>query len=303
MTKICVPTTYTYITMYHAFPCKIFGYFVIKEALNRNMTQKEELIQRAKLAEQAQRYDDMVANVKAVIETGSTELSNEERDLISVAYKNIVDARRSAWRVISSVELESEGGNKHKVAMVKEYRVKIENELNDICSNLLSLLDQYLIPKADNAESKVFYLKMKGDYYHYLAEVAVGDARKAVIDSLKTAYQEAFEIAKSKMQPSHPTRLSLALNFSNFYYEILNLTEKAYQLAKTAFDEANEELDSLSEDNYNESVAIMQLLEENLTLWQMEDTEADYGDYVYDDGDDTTTAAAAAAAADAPQQE
>ena len=99
------------------------------------MTQKEELIQRAKLAEQAQRYDDMVANVKAVIETGSTELSNEERDLISVAYKNIVDARRSAWRVISSVELESEGGNKHKVAMVKEYRVKIENELNDICSN------------------------------------------------------------------------------------------------------------------------------------------------------------------------
>ena len=39
------------------------------------------------------------------------------------------------------------------------------------------LLDQYLIPEASNAESKVFYLKMKGDYFRYLAEVATGDAR------------------------------------------------------------------------------------------------------------------------------
>jgi hypothetical protein len=39
------------------------------------------------------------------------------------------------------------------------------------------LLDKYLIPKASNAESKVFYLKMKGDYFRYLAEVAVGESR------------------------------------------------------------------------------------------------------------------------------
>ena len=96
-----------------------------------------------------------------------------------------------------------------------------------------ALLDQYLIAKASNAESKVFYLKMKGDYYRYLAEVAIGDARAAVLDDSQKAYQEAFEIAKSKMQPTHPIRLGLALNFSVFYYEILNSPEKACQLAKT----------------------------------------------------------------------
>ena len=94
-------------------------------------------------------------------------------------------------------------------------------------------MDKHLIPKASNAESKVFYLKMKGDYYRYLAEVAVGDKRTAVLDDSQKAYQEAFEIAKSKMQPTHPIRLGLALNFSVFYYEILNSPEKACQLAKT----------------------------------------------------------------------
>merc|ERR1712047_159863 len=98
------------------------------------------------------------------------ELSNEERNLLSVAFKNVVGARRSSWRVISSIEQKTEGAEK-KQAMAKEYREKIEKELNDICGDVLNLLDKHLIPKASNAESKVFYLKMKGDYYRYLAEL------------------------------------------------------------------------------------------------------------------------------------
>lgn len=239
------------------------------------MSDKEEQIQRAKLAEQAERYDDMAACMKAVTETGA-ELSNEERNLLSVAYKNVVGARRSSWRVISSIEQKTEGAER-KQAMAKEYREKIEKELNEICRDVLALLDQYLIAKASNAESKVFYLKMKGDYYRYLAEVAVGDARAAVLDDSQKAYQEAFEIAKSKMQPTHPIRLGLALNFSVFYYEILNSPEKACQLAKTAFDEAIAELDTLNEDSYKDSTLIMQLLRDNLTLWTS-DTAGDDGE-------------------------
>lgn len=232
-------------------------------------------IQRAKLAEQAERYDDMAACMKAVTETGA-ELSNEERNLLSVAYKNVVGARRSSWRVISSIEQKTEGAER-KQAMAKEYREKIEKELNEICRDVLALLDQYLIAKASNAESKVFYLKMKGDYYRYLAEVAIGDARSAVLDDSQKAYQEAFEIAKEKMQPTHPIRLGLALNFSVFYYEILNSPEKACQLAKTAFDDAIAELDTLNEDSYKDSTLIMQLLRDNLTLWTS-DTAGDEGE-------------------------
>lgn len=97
------------------------------------MADKTELVQKAKLAEQAERYDDMAAAMKAVTEEGS-ELNNEERNLLSVAYKNVVGARRSSWRVVSSMEQKSDGT---KTALAKEYREKIEKELNDICKEVL----------------------------------------------------------------------------------------------------------------------------------------------------------------------
>jgi len=226
---------------------------------------QKELVQKAKLAEQAERYDDMAAAMKAVTEEGS-QLSNEERNLLSVAYKNVVGARRSSWRVVSSIEQKTEGSDK-KQAMAKEYREKIEKELKEICNDVLGLLDKFLIPNATPAESKVFYLKMKGDYFRYLAEVAVGEEKTTIIGSSQAAYKDAFEISKTDMQPTHPIRLGLALNFSVFYYEILNSPEQACKLAKTAFDEAIAELDSLSEDSYKDSTLIMQLLRDNLTLW------------------------------------
>merc|ERR1711878_24203 len=108
-------------------------------------------------------------------------------------------SRRSSWRVISSIEQKTEGSER-KQQMAKEYREKVETELRDICQDVLRLLDEYLIPKASNAESKVFYLKMKGDYFRYLAEVATGDARTAVVDDSQKAYQDAYDISKQKMQ-------------------------------------------------------------------------------------------------------
>ncbi|XP_016137802.1 14-3-3 protein zeta/delta-like [Sinocyclocheilus grahami] len=226
---------------------------------------RAELIQKAKLAEQAERYDDMATCMKSVTEAGS-ELSNEERNLLSVAYKNVVGARRSAWRVISSIEQKTEGNDK-KLHMVKEYRGKVESELRDICNDVLELLNKYLIQNSTNPESKVFYLKMKGDYYRYLAEVASGDDKKTTIENSQDAYEKALEISKTEMQPTHPIRLGLALNFSVFFYEILNSPEKACALAKQAFDEAIAELDTLNEESYKDSTLIMQLLRDNLTLW------------------------------------
>jgi len=227
------------------------------------MTQREEIVQRAKLAEQAERYDDMAAAMKTVTEINQ-ELSNEERNLLSVAYKNVVGARRSSWRVISSIEQKTEN---NKQQMAKEYREKVEKELNDICKDVLNLLDNHLVVKATSDESKVFYLKMKGDYYRYLSEVAHGEEKKVVVEDSRKAYEDAFAISEAEMQSTHPIRLGLALNFSVFYYEILNSPDKACALAKSAFDKAIAELDQLNEDSYKDSTLIMQLLRDNLTLW------------------------------------
>lgn len=97
--------------------------------------EREDLIHKAKLAEQAERYEDMAEIMKEATEQGD-ELSNEERNLLSVAYKNVVGARRSAWRVMSSIALKAEGCEK-KQKLVTEYRETVEKELQDICDNVL----------------------------------------------------------------------------------------------------------------------------------------------------------------------
>ena len=107
----------------------------------------------------------------------------------------------------------------------------------------------------------------KGDYYRYLGEFASGTERSDAAEKALTGYEAATDIAKTDLSPTHPIRLGLALNFSVFYYEIMNSPERACDLAKNAFDEAIAELDSLDEDQYKESTLIMQLLRDNLTLW------------------------------------
>eukprot|EP00039_Didymoeca_costata_P017869 m.331201 g.331201 ORF g.331201 m.331201 type:complete len:249 (+) comp16670_c0_seq1:131-877(+) len=232
---------------------------------------KDQCVAQAKLAEQAERYDDMAASMKQVTMQDSVELSNEERNLLSVAYKNVVGARRSSWRVISSIEAKADPT---KQPIAEEYRKKIEQELKEICDEVLVLLDKYLVPNATTPESKVFYLKMKGDYFRYLAEVA-SDAseRDGIVTKSAQAYEAAFDISKSEMAPTHPIRLGLALNFSVFFYEINNAPERACQLAKQAFDDAIAELDTLNEESYKDSTLIMQLLRDNLTLWTSDNAE------------------------------
>ncbi|CAO3648165.1 unnamed protein product [Mucor fragilis] len=221
----------------------------------------------AKLAEQAERYDEMVQFTKEVAKMG-IELTVEERNLLSVAYKNVIGARRASWRIVSSIEQKEESkGNSTQVEKIKAYRQKIENELQGVCQDILNVLTDDLIPNAQGGESKVFYYKMKGDYHRYLAEFLTGDARKNAATEAHDAYKNATDVAQTELAPTHPIRLGLALNFSVFYYEILNSPDRACHLAKQAFDDAIAELDTLSEESYKDSTLIMQLLRDNLTLW------------------------------------
>ncbi|KAK0082932.1 hypothetical protein PV325_009633 [Microctonus aethiopoides] len=211
--------------------------------------------------------EEMVEAMKKVASL-DVELTVEERNLLSVAYKNVIGARRASWRIISSIEQKEENkGAEEKLEMIRQYRSQVEKELRDICADILDVLDKHLIPCASTGESKVFYYKMKGDYHRYLAEFAIGTDRKEAAEKSLIAYKEASEIAMTELPPTHPIRLGLALNFSVFYYEILNSPDRACRLAKAAFDDAIAELDTLSEESYKDSTLIMQLLRDNLTLW------------------------------------
>merc|ERR1712071_614867 len=143
---------------------------IFAQRILSTMADREDNVYKAKLAEQAERYDEMVESMKKVASM-DVELTVEERNLLSVAYKNVIGARRATWGTISSIEQKEENkGAEDKLELIRNYRNQVEKELKDICSDILSVLEKHLIPSATTGESKVFYYKMKGDYHRYLAE-------------------------------------------------------------------------------------------------------------------------------------
>ncbi|EXC22076.1 14-3-3-like protein GF14 iota [Morus notabilis] len=225
--------------------------------------ERETQVYLAKLAEQAERYEEMVESMKKLAKL-DVDLTVEERNLLSVGYKNVIGARRASWRIMSSIEQKEESkGNENNVKLIKGYRQKVEDELSKICSDILTIIDNHLIPSSASGEATVFYYKIDGLLFQ-LAHVMGGISSFSVLTNLLKA---ASSTANAELPSTHPIRLGLALNFSVFYYEIMNSPERACHLAKQAFDEAIADLDTLSEESYKDSTLIMQLLRDNLTLW------------------------------------
>ncbi|KAL0002108.1 hypothetical protein SO802_015889 [Lithocarpus litseifolius] len=231
------------------------------------MASRCNLVYTAKLAEQAERYDEVIDAMKKVAKLG-VELTTEERNLLSLGHKNVLNARRASLRMLSSIKQKEEvKGNEYRVKHIKKYRQKVESEILAICNDIMTVIDEHLLPSASEVESTVFYYKMKGDYYRYLAEFRTGDEKKEVADKSMKAYETASTFAEADLAPTNPIRLGLALNFSVFYHEIMNSNERACYLANKAFDEALPELDNLSSESYKESTLLLGLLRDNHNLW------------------------------------
>eukprot|EP00931_Biecheleriopsis_adriatica_P011914 TRINITY_DN112_c0_g2_i3.p1 TRINITY_DN112_c0_g2~~TRINITY_DN112_c0_g2_i3.p1 ORF type:complete len:241 (-),score=55.83 TRINITY_DN112_c0_g2_i3:93-815(-) len=227
------------------------------------MGTREENIFRAGMADQMLRYDDMAEFMKDVAGMGS-ELSPEERSLLSVAFKQSVATRRAACRSITHNLNQMEPGPVQ--AAVAEYRQKVENEMMAKSNEIVALLDRYLIPQASQTEAQVFYLKMKGDYYRYLAEIH-GPDRDRMVGEARQSYEQASQIAEG-LGAENSIRLGLALNLSVFYFEVLNQPSEACVLAKKALDAAVAVIGFTSEsDEHKDSLGVMHLLKENLTYW------------------------------------
>lgn len=243
---------------------------------------RDAIVFMAQAAETAERYEDMSRYMRKLVQwtDGATKqtLTVEERNLLSVAYKNVIGSRRASWRTLTSYADEHEGKFD---SLISQALNQVGQELKSICTDILDLLESILIPNVQNSaaaqdpsveESKVFFLKMAGDYYRYLAECVTdqGHDKKA-----SDYYGDAYTVAQQTLPTTHPVRLGLALNYSVCFYEILKNKVDACALAKNAFDAAIQELDKLPEEQYKDSTLIMQLLRDNLTLWTSSDVDGD----------------------------
>jgi 14-3-3 protein epsilon len=233
----------------------------------------EKNVYMAMLAEQCNRFEEMVEFLEEMLKNRDKDLNNDERNLLSIAYKNSVTPRRTALRTIMAYELkEKKKDNSTFLPFIQEYRKRVEEELIKACNRVLSIIDNHLMKRAEEAEAKVFYLKMKGDYNRYIAEYVQGEQRQKIAEGALNAYKDASEEAKS-LSVIHPISLGLALNYSVFHYEILNDHQMACNIAKATLDNANKEIpniDDENDDNNRDAMSIINLLRENLEMWKIE---------------------------------
>jgi len=259
----------------------------------------EQLKALAKVSESSERYADMCQIMQKLVKVVVTRedaskrfLLIEERNLLSVAYKNVIGSKRSAWRTLTQP-----GGTSiwEKLEDFQaSYVTQVESELEAICYEVIKLLGPDLANEKDsngetslleclagtnekdNDETEVFYLKMIGDYCRYVAEIGKepSDAYEKAKTSTEQYYKKAMLKAEASLPETHPTRLGLALNYSVCLFEIMKAPKKACELAKKAFDGAIEKLDTLNDASYKDSTLIMQLLRDNLTLWTSENDAA-----------------------------
>lgn len=223
------------------------------------------LVTLARVAERAERYDEMADFMKQRVQVGSA-LNPEERDMFSAAFKNSLTERRHAVRVAAGVEqMELSEGREAYASLAGGYRSKMEAELQEICSNALTLLST-LVSAAEPGEAKTFFLKMQGDYYRYLAEWTTGPAKSEVAGQAMEVYKSGMGEAMS-LPTAHPVRLGLALNFSVFLHEVLKDTEHAVATATDALNAASAGIEDIPEESRNDSIITMQLLNDNLMLW------------------------------------
>ena len=236
----------------------------------------------ARLAEQGERFEDMFEFLHPVL-LKRDHFTPEERQMLSVAFKNLVTPRRTTWRTIIAIEQSKQSQNNDATT---QYKAIIEERLHKNCRDIIDVLTAHVIPRVEkryrdkqitSLEERAFFYKMVGDYNRYASEScqAVEDAHSR-LNSFKQgalkAYSKALELCnrgpESGIKPYNPVKRGLALNFSVFYFEIMGDAGIACEIARSSLKAALAEIDECSEDVYQEAQGIVDLLRENLNIWQ-----------------------------------
>ena len=230
----------------------------------------EENIFMARVAEQAERFDDMVQYLQQVVKGKNEDFTTEERNLMSVGFKNQIGSKRTAIRTISAIE-QNPKYSKFNEGLAA-YKKKIEQELYNQCLSIVEIVKTSCMSVANTDETKAFFYKMMGDYYRYVAECATGDQ----LDTVKHGALENYNLAQQtseSLNACNPIRLGLALHFSVFHYEVMNNHKQACSLGEQALSDALEKIDDVDEETFRDAKSIIELLKENLSLWKEEEEQ------------------------------
>lgn len=220
--------------------------------------------------------------IKRVIDL-DPELSEEDRNILTLAYKNPVTSRRNTLRTIEAYYLPSaleeqqqeNSDNTQRIKMLKEFEQKMKNELEELCIDLVKLVDEKILSRPSvEAEDRVFYEKMKGDFYRYICENRPREEVEEFVNKAKQCYNDGLEIGRTELTSTSPTFLGLVLNYTVFLYDIMDQKEEATELSKKTFTDTADIIDTMDDTSFTESSMILSLLQENYHRWiQVENQE------------------------------
>jgi len=231
------------------------------------MNELEELSSLAQVALIAERYEDASKYIEELIKKKKDDLTKDKKNIFYKSFKFIINSKRGAW--YSANYMEEKEKNDERMAIIKNYKEILEKDIFDICKNVINLINNFLITKTILDESKMFFFKMKGDYYRYLCEFKALSENKNYVDESEKNYKNAVELSQN-ISWINPIKLGLYLNYSVFFYEIKKDAKKAMQIAKEAIKSAKKYSDKLKEQEDKDAEITIQTLKENINYWEEE---------------------------------
>lgn len=238
-----------------------------------NSSEKRECyLSMVKILDQANVHENMIDFMKRAIGL-NPELNAEERNLLSVTYKNVISVRRNGIRVLNVLISQEDPSNIERINQLNKFKKTLISELEKYCYDLIKLVDDKLLPVATDAEAKLFYEKLKADYIRYISETKEGNEKEELAEKANKYYENALAIGKDDIQHYKPSYLGLILNYSVFLFEILDQKKQAIELADLTYNEYITQVDQNSEGSSSEANSILQLLKDNVSLWSSQMNE------------------------------
>ena len=240
-----------------------------------NKPKYEKNIYMAILAQQCKRYEEMFKYMEDLFIQRGKDFSQKERELLTYGYISFIQSKRKSLHMVMAYETKEKKNEKSQfLSYIRDYRKNLESELTLSCQKIILILDSLLIKKAETNEAKIYYKKLKGDFNRYIAEYAKDELREKVLKDGLQAYQEAINLSKD-MNIMNELILGLILNFSLFYFEVINERKNAIKLAEDCIKRVNKELENFDESDAKNQIimSLINLIKENLENWKVEEDD------------------------------
>ena len=224
----------------------------------------------ATILENAEKHEEAMKYMEEIAKSKKNDLSIEEINLLTIAYNNHLTKKLNQIKILNRVISKDETSNSKYIKLDTNLRDIIQRDVNEICNKMINLCDNYLLNKSEKDETKILYLKLRGEYYKYLSDILENEQQKDANKNAINSYNEAYELSDN-LSVTNPIKLGFILNYAIFQYEFLDDIDTALKIAKENFEIGINQLEKVNDNNeYKNASSILMLLKQNIDMWERE---------------------------------